>query len=77
MILDNLLILLSNSKGINFVGGGTRTDKALKAANKELFSPSGGYSKDRTNVLIVITDGKANSDSEPYSTVLPYLLVSL
>ena len=54
-----------------YVAEGTRTDKALIAANTDLFSEEGGDRTDKPDVLIVITDGLTNRDlSTPYPTVL-------
>ncbi|CAH3172036.1 unnamed protein product [Porites lobata] len=59
---------------IAYTGGGTRTDIALQMANSGLFSSAGGDRADKPNVLVVITDGKTNSDSKPYSSVLAPLI---
>ena len=61
---------------ISYTGGGTRTDIALQMANSGLFSSSGGDRGDKRNVLVVITDGKTNRGSKPYSSVLAPLIVS-
>ena len=36
----------------------TRTDKAFKAAHKELFTKKGGDRRNRQNVLVTFTDGR-------------------
>ncbi|XP_068717618.1 uncharacterized protein [Montipora capricornis] len=59
---------------ISYTGGGTRTDIALQMANSGLFSSSGGDRGDKRNVLVVITDGKTNRGSKPYSSVLAPLI---
>ena len=46
-------------------------------ANSGLFSSGGGDRADKPNVLVVITDGKTNSGSKPYSSVLAPLIVSV
>lgn len=45
-------------------------------ANSGLFSSAGGDRGDKPNVLVVITDGKTNSSSKAYSSVLAPLIVS-
>lgn len=59
---------------IAYTGGGTRTDIALEMANSGLFSSAGGDRIDKPNVLVVITDGKTNSGSKAYKTVLAPLI---
>jgi len=59
---------------ISYTGGGTRTDIALQMANSGLFSSAGGDRGDKPNVLVVITDGKTNSGSKAYPTVLAPLI---
>lgn len=60
------------------MGEGTRTDLALTLANTELFSEQGGDRVDKSNVLVVITDGKTNPQlSQPYSEVLQPLKASI
>ena len=56
---------------------GTYTDKALIAANKTVFTSEGADREDANNVLIIITDGRANKHSLPYSITVPPLRVSL
>ncbi|KAK3700595.1 hypothetical protein QZH41_001586 [Actinostola sp. cb2023] len=55
--------------GIDYLRGGTRTDKALVLANSDL-----GYQRNKPSVLFVLTDGKTNRGSKPYRTVLAPLL---
>ena len=62
---------------IGYTGGGTRTDIALEMANSGLFSSAGGDRGDKSNVLVVLTDGKTNHGSKAYSTVLAPLIVSI
>ena len=54
----------------------TRTDKALFAANNQLFTPEGGDRENFPNVLIVFTDGKTHRSSKPFAEVTPLLKVS-
>ena len=65
-------------KSFPYLGEGTRTDLALTLANTELFSEQGGDRVDKSNVLVVITDGKTNPQlSQPYSEVLQPLKASI
>ena len=50
--------------------GGTRTDRALETANKDLFEQNHGERPDVPHILLVITDGKTSSRSKPYQEVL-------
>ena len=70
--------LITKIKNFSYLGEGTRTDLALTLANLELFSEQGGDRLDKSNVLVVITDGKTNKQSsQPYSEVLPPLQASI
>ena len=65
-------------QSFSYLGEGTRTDLALTLANTELFSEQGGDRVDKSNVLVVITDGKTNPQlSQPYSEVLQPLKASI
>ena len=57
------------------LGSRTFIDRALKAADEQLYTVEGGDRSDFPNLLILMTDGKTNSDSEPYSSILPSLQV--
>ena len=72
--LENLKKLVAS---IPYLKGSTATDKALKLASSELFTESGGDRPDKPNVLLIFTDGKADLETEPFSTVLPPLKVIL
>ena len=60
---------------MEFPDGERRTDKALMMAGKELYSSRGGHRTGVASVLVVITDGKTVSGSQPYSEVLEPLKV--
>ena len=60
---------------IPYTSGYTRTDVAIELANSQLFTSVGGLRSDKPNVLIVMTDGKTNTGSKPYKTVLAPLKV--
>ena len=70
-----LAALQAAIRAIPHTRGGTRTDKALEMANDQLFTPGAGDRAHANNVLIVLTDGKTNSGSKPYSQVLKPLQV--
>lgn len=59
----------------NDLGGLTFIDKALKKANDSLFTPNGGDRLEAPNVLILMTDGRTNDASEPFSEIVPSLRV--
>jgi len=50
--------------------GRTFTDRALRLAGSDLFTPQGGDRPNKPDILVVLTDGKTNVASEPYETVL-------
>ena len=56
------------------VSWGTRTDKALIAANK-IFTPENGDRRDAANVVVVVTDGKTMKGSLPFNVTVPPLRV--
>lgn len=56
---------------------GTRTDLAFKAAYQIVFTPKNGERADASNVVVVITDGKAQKGSAPYNVTVPLLRVCL
>ena len=59
------------------IATGTRTDLALEMANTYLLSVEGGERDDKPNILIVITDGRTNTErSKPYPEVLKPLQVT-
>ena len=61
----------------NELSSPTRTDRALEAANDQLFSKKGGDRPDFPNSLILFTDGKTNPASKPYSQIIPLLKVRI
>ena len=60
-----------------FLGGGTYTDKALMAAADRIFIERAGDRLEYPNVLILLTDGRTNSKSRPFSEIIPKLRVKL
>lgn len=56
-----------------FLGGGTYTDKALMAAADRIFIERAGDRLEYPNVLILLTDGRTNSKSRPFSEITPKL----
>ena len=59
------------------LGDRTFTDKALLAADRELFTEKGGDRPKFPNVLILLTDGRTNPKSKPFSEITPLLKVRL
>ena len=55
--------------------GGTFIDKALIKANNSLFTPMGGDRPEAPNVLVLMTDGRTNKASRPFSEIVPSLRV--
>ena len=53
----------------------TRIDRALEAANEQLFTKEGGDRPDFPNSLVLLTDGKTHKDSKPYDKIIPLLEV--
>ena len=66
---------LINRRISNKLGGKTFIDKALEAANDDLFTVKGGDRPKFPNVLVILTDGKTNKDSKPYEEIIPHLEV--
>ena len=59
----------------NDLGGLTYIDRALITANDSLFTPTGGDRLEVPNVLILMTDGRTNEASVPFSEIVPSLRV--
>ena len=57
------------------LGRRTFTDKALKLAAQRFFTEKEGDRPKFPNVLILLTDGKTNADSKPFSEIIPLLKV--
>ena len=60
----------------NWRGRRTFIDRALLAANNELFTPAGGDREEFPNALILLTDGRTNPRSQPFGNIVPSLQVS-
>ena len=58
------------------LGSPTRTDLALVAADKELFTEAGGDRPDNPDVLVLFTDGRTHKTSQSYDEIMPSLKVS-
>ena len=58
------------------LGSPTRTDLALVAADKELFTAAGGDRPDNPDVLVLFTDGRTHKTSQSYDEIMPSLKVS-
>ena len=59
------------------LGSPTRTDRALEAANDQLFTTEGGDRPDFPNSLVLFTDGRTSADSKPYDQIIPLLEVRI
>ncbi|PFX33735.1 Collagen alpha-6(VI) chain [Stylophora pistillata] len=60
--------------GISVVlGDHTFIDKALNTAAQKLFTEEGGDRPNFPNALILLTDGRSNSNSKPFSSIVPLL----
>ena len=59
------------------LGKRTFIDKALITAHEKLFSEEGGDRPKYPNVLILLTDGRTNVNSKPFSQIIPLLKVSV
>ncbi|KAL9968594.1 hypothetical protein ACROYT_G020703 [Oculina patagonica] len=55
------------------LGDRTYIDRALKKADDALFTVQGGDRPEFPNVLILLTDGRTNKNSEPFSSIIPSL----
>ncbi|KAJ7394274.1 hypothetical protein OS493_000076 [Desmophyllum pertusum] len=55
------------------LGDRTFIDRALMAAANQLFTEEGGDRPKYPNVLIILTDGRTNHDSKPFSEIIPLL----
>ena len=51
--------------------GSTFIDRALIKANDSLFTPMGGDRPEAPNVLVLMTDGRTNKASRPFSEIVP------
>ncbi|KAJ7394275.1 hypothetical protein OS493_000077 [Desmophyllum pertusum] len=57
------------------LGDRTFTDKALMAAANQLFTEEEGDRPEFPNVLILLTDGRTNVNSKPFSEIIPLLKI--
>lgn len=62
-------------RSIPYLQKGTRTDKALDKAATDLYTKEGGDREAVANVLLVVTDGRTNHESESYEEALKPLKV--
>lgn len=51
------------------LGRKTFTDKAIKEAGKVMFTFEEGDRPDKPDILVVLTDGRTNTNSQPYDEV--------
>ena len=57
--------------------GKTFTDRAIKMAGEVMFTAAGGDRPDKPDVLVILTDGRTNENSEPYDVVNQPLRVGI
>ena len=74
--ISGLNDLITEMEHNDVLGSPTRTDIALDLVNKEVFTEANGDRPDSPDILIVFTDGGKHETSQPYSAVLPPLVVS-
>ncbi|KAJ7391354.1 hypothetical protein OS493_018397 [Desmophyllum pertusum] len=67
---QNVEALKKAIKNLKYQPGGTRTDKGMDLAWKDLFKSGNGERPNVPHVLLVLTDGKTSSRSKPYQEVL-------
>lgn len=58
---NNILLLKETIDNIQFVEGGTKTERALQLARTDLFSTKGGSRPEVPKILVVVTDGKSEN----------------
>ena len=73
--VDALKALIQEMQDNDALGSPTRTDLALEAVNKEVFTAANGDRPESPDILIVFTDGGKASNSKSYDEVLPPLEV--
>lgn len=73
----NSVLLKAAILKLRYRPGGTRTDRALEKASKEMFNDAHGQRPNVPHVLFVITDGKTSSRSKPYPEVQKPLKVNI
>lgn len=73
--ISGLNELIDDMEQNDVLGSPTRIDIALDVVNKEIFTPENGDRPDSPDILIVFTDGGKHENSDPYSSVLPPLVV--
>jgi len=64
-------------QGTEELKGRTFTDRAIKLAGEKMFTTEEGERPDKADVLIILTDGRTNKDSEPYDVVNQPLRVGI
>ena len=75
-VAKNAAALKNAIKKLKYQPGGTRTDKGLDLAAKEMFKVGKGERPDVPHVMLVITDGKTSKRSKKYVEVLkPFVVI--
>ena len=57
--------------------GRTFTDRAIQMAGEVVFTKGGGERPDKPDVLVILTDGRTNENSQPYDAVNQLLKVRI
>jgi len=63
--------------GLQWNGGGTRTDRALKHVREAMLTQAGGDRPEVPNVVLLFTDGRSNLQTETEVSSPPALLYSV
>lgn len=72
---QNIPVINGILKQYTRLGGKTYTDKAINKSATDLFTLEGGERPEKPDILVVLTDGRTNVNSEPYEKVLQPLKV--
>ena len=67
---QNAAALKEAIKNLKYEPGGTRTDRGMELASKEMFQSKRGERPNVPHVLLVITDGKTSPRSKDYKYVV-------
>lgn len=72
---QNLMAQTKKARELRYIGGYTRTDRALEMANNKFFTTA-AQRENIPKVCVVLTDGKTGPGSKPYASVLAPLKMS-
>ena len=74
---QNPLVIKGILQRTKKLGSKTFTDRAIKTAGDEMFTAEGGERPGQQDVLLVLTDGQTNKNSQPYERVNQPLRVGI